>query len=551
MKNIIPVLAFFCFTNGIARAQAPFNTMDSLDINNITPLVLVHGDMWWNPGLGIASCEFPGRSHKHIQFASSLWMSGYDGGNNLHIAAQTYRKDGNDYWPGPLDAADTLTYATSQNWAKIWKINKTTIDSFRALRLHTISTTPASILTWPGKGNSYATGNAGVPLTITTDMAPFADINGNGIYEPLLGEYPAVPGDQALWWLFSDNGPTHSETKGRPLGVEVHAMSYGYKRGTLIDNVVYYEYTMVNKSLSNYHNTRLALWDDGDLGWAYDDFIGFDSVWRLGIFYNGINDDAGGGGHPTNSYGRHTPVVGITMIVLPGDAGGSYTPAGSFVYYHNDGSIIGNPTVDTEYNNYMRAKLRNGQHLTNDFGGHGVPSTGYGSGPNSNYVFTGDPGDTSQWSQCNTFSTPNDQKFILSSNDFNLNAGTSQKVVFALIATDTSAGGGCPEITFDSIKVVADTAWGVYHATAVNNVIKSSSPGIYPNPAHDKITIKSGSAGVEETVIIYNTLGQIVNVTLNRQGKKYEADVSLLPAGLYYVLCRDEHGQVIGKFLKE
>ena len=262
----------------MASAQAAFPTIDSVSINNISATVLVHGDMFWNPALEVAACEFPKGSGKSINFASALWMSGYDGGNNLHVAAQTYRQNGNDYWPGPLDSSDTLTYATSHDWAKIWKVNRTDIQYFQSLTTHTTTNTPANILTWPGKGNTHARGDGGDSLTVTTDMAPFLDLNSNGIYEPLLGEYPDVKGDQALWWVFSDNGPAHTETNGKPLGVEIHAMAFAYNRGTLIDNVVYFDYTVTNKSANNYSNFRLALFDDIDLGYYQDDFIGYDST---------------------------------------------------------------------------------------------------------------------------------------------------------------------------------------------------------------------------------------------------------------------------------
>jgi hypothetical protein len=143
-----------------------------------------------------------------------------------------FRKENN-----PYDSDNN--YTTSQSWAKIWKVTDTDIQQFQASAIHTMGNTPLSILAWPGKGNTYTTDNNGLPLTVNEDMAPFVDINGNGIYEPLLGEYPDIKGDEALWWIWSDNGPTHTETNGRPLDVEVHAMAYGYNRGTLINNVIY------------------------------------------------------------------------------------------------------------------------------------------------------------------------------------------------------------------------------------------------------------------------------------------------------------------------
>ncbi len=527
-----------------AGAQIPFNTKDSVDINNINAAVLVQGDMFWDPALEVAQCGFPKGTGKNCNFVSAIWMAGYDAGNNLHVAAQTYRQTGNDYWPGPLDAADTLTYHTSHDWAKIWKVNRTDIQYFQSLSTHTTANTPAAILTWPAKGNTNARGNGGIILHITGDMAPFVDLNGNGIYEPLLGDYPDIKGDQALWWVYSDNGPVHSQTNGRPLGVETHVMAYAYHRNSLIDDVVYFEYTLINKSPNTYHNFRFSLFDDVDLGYFLDDFIGFDSSWRMGICYNGTKDDGLSGGHPINSYGTNPPQVAMTMIVLPGDVGSSFIPAGSFVPFFNDLSVSGNPGVDTEYNNYMRARYRNGDHFKDN---HGI---------DVNYMYTGDPSISTQWSECALNNNPSDRRFVLSSNDFTLNAGGTEKIVLGLLVADSA--GGCGATSFDHIRTVADTAWGNYYSPPPPlppNTVKDPQDGkiaIYPNPAKDWLFVENkGTITGDVSITVCNTLGQVVSFATGITAAKYEADISGLPTGVYYVLYRTATAQIAATFVKE
>jgi len=557
MKTLLSIsLSALMLGNIAVNAQLPFNTMDSVNINNINAAVLVHGDLWWNPITQIAHCNFPATAPTNINFAGALWLSAYDGSGKLHVAAQTYRQDGNDYWPGPLDGSDTLTYATSENWAKIWKVNRTDIQYFQSLTSHTTGNTPASILTWPAKGNANAQGNAGAPLTITNDMAPFVDLNGNGIYEPLLGEYPDVKGDQALWWVFSDNGPTHTQTHGAPLGVEVHAMAYGYKRSTLIDNVIYYDYTLFNRSPNSYTGFRLGLFDDANLGYYMDDMIGFDSTWRMGITYNGTNNDGQSGGHPPGSYGTRMPVVGVTMIVLPGDIGTTNVPAGSFVYVDNDASAIGDPNTDTQCYYYMHAEINSVVHYTNTFQGPGSPCLSQGSGLPTNYVFSGDPSNPEQWSECSCGDNPFDQRFVMSSNDFTLSAGGTQHIVMALVTTNLDTNNGCPYASFDSINVVADTAWSIYHnplpVLAVANVTSNDQVHIYPNPAHDQLSVENANNNTSgESITIYNAIGQVMNAAIEKTGQKDVVDVSGLPAGLYNVLYRWNGGQTTAKFVKE
>jgi len=529
--------------------------MDSITINKINAAVLVHGDMWWDPATSAARCVFNADASHIINSASAIWMSGYDASGQLHIAAQTYRQVGNDYWPGPLDATGSLTYATSQSWAKIWKVYRSDIQYFRSLGTHTVANTPPMILTWPATGNAYAQGNAGAPLTITGFMAPFVDLNGDGIYEPLLGEYPDIPGDEALWWVFSDNGPTHSQSNGQPLGVEVHVMCYGYHRGTTIDNVVYYAYELINRSANNYNHFRIAQWDQFQIEQLHDDFIGFDSTWRMGVTYNATNCDSCGAGFGTPVGNPLPPMSAVTMVALPGDAAPVYVPVGSFSYYRNDSSSIGIPTVDTQYNNYMRSKSKLGGHVKDDFQGSGITSSGYNSGPDCNYVFTGDPGDNSQWSECAVNDDPGSECSILSSNDFTMLPGAIQKVVFALIAADTV--GGCPMTSFDSIRVVADTAWADYFTPLPPSSVSTvsavqTSPKLNPNPVSNQLCIQ----GISNTpgdiyITVYNAIGQVVNVAFVINGQQSQADVSTLPPGLYNLLYRNSGTQFCLKFIKE
>ncbi len=556
-KKLLVAAAILTCLNTISFAQIPFSTRDSVDINKLNAQLAVHGDMWWVPSPYGPGVEFPKHSGKYIGFASAVWMSGYDAANQLHVSAQMYRQTGNDYWPGPLDAAGNLSYATSLNWAKIWKVTRADIQAFRAMTSHTTASTPAAILTWPASGNTYAAGNAGAALTIPAgiDLAPFVDLNGNGIYEPLSGEYPDVKGDQTLWYVFSDNGPSHNETNGAPLKVEVQMMAYGYNRGTAIDNVIYYEYKVKNRSANNYHDFRISQFADLDLGYYHDDFIGFDSARRLGIMYNGSCADGADAGFPVNSYGMGQPVVGVTIVEQPGDVCGSYTPAGCFDYFNNDNGIVGNPTTDTQYNNYMRAKLRNGSHFTNDFAGPGISSKGFGSGAPVNYVFTGDLADTTQWSELASGNPPGDRKFLLTSNDFSLSAGQTQKMVIALLVTDTgvAAGGGCLHPSFPHIRALADTAWRAYcnppAPLSVENTAAGAGFAVSPNPAHDILHITMDE-GDDTQLSVYNAVGQAMHVPITGSGNSREISIANFPVGIYYLLYRNGATQQAVRFEK-
>lgn len=527
---------------GQLQAQTPFATIDSINVGKINASICVHGDMWHNPSASSAACFFPKGTVKSLGLAAGLWISGYDTSSNLHISAQTYRT-GVDYWPGPLDNTDTLTFATSQKWAKIWKVYRSEIQHFQFLvstGTATVDNIPQGILTWPAKGNTHAQGAGGASLTIDSDMAPFIDVNANGIYEPLLGDYPDVRGDEALWWVFSDNGATHSASNGKPLGVEIHAMAYAYGRSTLIDNVVFYNYKVINKSSNTYSNCRISQFADMDLGYFGDDYIGFDSTRGLGITYNGNNNDGGGAGSPANSYGTSIPVAGVKFMGASPGIG-----IGNFTYYNNDVSVIGNPTSDWQYNNYMRGRLRDSSFFTDDYSGSGTPSKGYGSGPQTQYVFYGDPGVSSEWSECSSNNVAGDRRFVLTTSDFTLSPGGASDITLALMTTNPDTSNGCPGVNFTGIRNIADLAQLVYDegglpplpAGVASVAAGTESVKIYPNPAHDRLYVESaGTLNNQHTIAIYNAIGQLIPASVSNTGQsKDEVNIAGLPQGVYYL----------------
>src|ERR1051325_1019438 len=111
----------------------PASAQIDLDINNVRTTLLNGGDMWWN--LNDARYEVPkvdpssGAPSVHALFAGAIWVGGIDAGGQLKIACQTYRQNGNDFWPGPLDANASVNSGTCDDYNKFWKVKGTDIDS--------------------------------------------------------------------------------------------------------------------------------------------------------------------------------------------------------------------------------------------------------------------------------------------------------------------------------------------------------------------------------------------------------------------------------------
>ena len=93
-----------------------------LNVNIVQARILNGGDMWWDL-LGNSKYEVPQGNNSKALFAGALWLGGLDQNNQLHVAAQTYRQSGNDYFPGPLDGpSGTTTQGVCSEVDRMWNV---------------------------------------------------------------------------------------------------------------------------------------------------------------------------------------------------------------------------------------------------------------------------------------------------------------------------------------------------------------------------------------------------------------------------------------------
>jgi hypothetical protein len=468
------------------RCQPATANID-LDINNVRARLMTGGDMWWDLGLQVAAYEVPKGSGHHSQFAASCWIGGLDQQNQLKVAAQTYRQDGNDYWPGALEGgypstnSPTISGDQCQNWDKFWKVDKSTINQFIEL-VKTGGDVSGSqfdvIRQWPGAQNPNATGATGLlgidqGTFATRTYAPFVDLNKNGIYEPNNGaqsEYPAITGDQYIWWVFNDAGNIKLQSQTPAIGVEIQTGAFAYATQDFLNDATFCQYRVINRGNLVIDSTYIAVWDDCDLGYAFDDYIGCDTSRGLGIQYNGNNQDGADGGFPTNSYGLNPPQVGLDFfqgpkrIIHRAGKTDTFQQLGmtNFTYYVNDASVIGNPRNGLQIYRYMTGSITDGERFSYDYQGPGITSKGYGLGPVVNSVFTGDPGTGHDWSECTCGNKTGDRRFIFSSGPFQLYPGAINDIVFGCVWAPQLKG--CPVTSFKGIKDIDDGAQALFES---------------------------------------------------------------------------------------
>jgi len=120
------------FKNEAGDCVTPSAQFD-MDINNVRARLLTGGDLWWN--LSDARYQVPksdgtGASLNAL-FAGAIWITGYDAGGNLKCAAQRYRGNGDDYWPGPV-TNNTVDKATCNKYDRFFNVYGADIEKAQA-----------------------------------------------------------------------------------------------------------------------------------------------------------------------------------------------------------------------------------------------------------------------------------------------------------------------------------------------------------------------------------------------------------------------------------
>jgi len=448
-----------------------------IDINNVRAMLLGGGDLWWNFSLPEYNVPKSTGSAPPVCaiFAGAIWITGFDAGQNLKCAAVRYRQNGNDYWPGPLTNGQ-VDAATCAQYDMHFSVLGTNIALAQTafLQKGSLTTTgdiPKDVLAWPAIGNQYLASDptlVGQTFNITDNLAPFEDFDGNGIYDPVKGDYPDIPcrnsqthayGDQMVFWVFNDVGNIHTESNGEAIGVQVNALAFAFQSTDAINNMTFYNYEIINKSSNKLFNTYVSQWVDPDLGCFDNDRVGCDTTRALGICYNGTTPDPDCG----NEYGYQSdlPIVGVDFFQGPLSDSGAEIGLSSFVYFTNGADFSQqDPSSAAQYRNYQTGFWNDGTPFTE--GG-----TGYNSGgPATKFIFPGNPAISNQWSECQVAKQlpPGDRRFVQSSGAFTLTPGISQFVTVGVVFVQPPGTGVglCPDYT-QNIDPADDEAQNLFN----------------------------------------------------------------------------------------
>ncbi len=595
MKTYLHLLFIFVVLQAIAQGPADVY----LDINQVKAFITndatnfykaTNGNNWDYQGY-----EVPKGSGKKSEFANSLWICGKDNNQNLRTAAQTFGGSRRDFWPGPLDSnGNSPLNGTAYFINNGFKVNKSSVDSFRiawqngAIQNGTY-VIPNSISKWPGNN----------PLHPTESLAPFFDVNIDGIYTPSAGDYPLIKGDQAIFSVFNDKGNNKSGSGSPAMGLEIHRLSYAYQCDSLAPNLdvvnytTFHEYKIINKGYSAYDSLIVGMMNLGQLGNPEDDYIGSDVQNEVAYRYNSdsIDEDK----FSLKGYQNETPIYAYKLLRTAGNDG--LDSDGDNIIDEADEKLIremkginyfvagttcdpiqfGIPNFNKDYYYALNGRYRTGLPLV--YGETGIPFMNSENIP-SLYCFPGlsDPQNLATnnnqvgpapvdsfgnsilinggWYEGNNGQSipnyPGDKYQVIHARITSLPVGGSRQFNIALIFTPNPQSKN-----FAALLPQAEQDWQTITTLYENNSLTNNCGTpvnlktiekntnqfkLYPNPSQGQVFITGLKKGKQTlTIQVYDMHGSLVKTHVETTTKDFiQLELKNLDKGLYFIQINNE-----------
>lgn len=461
---------------------------------------------------------------------SGIWVAGLDGAGNLKGAVD--RISSTDFQPGELDPLEPSLVG---NLIEIWPVKCADLEAHLQDYSDGVIDNPnAHIFAFPGKGNAqFEQYNSGATLPFTSQaLAGYYDQNNDALYEPVLGEYPAIevrgcpqvfPVRELAWSVFNDalDVPHPSGMAKLDMEVQRQVFQIGSLHEDVRDKTVFVRYKLINRGAEVLDSCFVGLYSDLSIGNPVDDYIGTIPERKLVIGYNADGNDEGG-------FGTAIPALGIKLLRAP------LSPVGDEIFELGLHSTL---SID-DPSNLSSAGIYN---LLNGRLPDGSP------GPAGGFVFPGNPGQADQpGTELALGNVPGKRRSLMSMGPFTLQPGAVNELIVAYYYSYEPGPSTVPE------QVVGLIEWANNIQNLFDNCLEDeenfcdfiteaphpSNPSglsIFPNPASGQFTVESKGAAFS-SIEMTDALGRTIQeIQLGVPALKYEVRVTDIASGMYFV----------------
>jgi len=326
----------------------------------------------------------------------------------------------------------------------------------------------------------YANWGAMVPYG-----APYDDVNNNGQYDPSI-DIPGIKNAEQTLFIALTDGFAESHYAGEGFGggtpsiyTDLRITAWGYSTVNSISNVHFIKFQIINKNAHPWTHTYMGLFSDPDLGDVNDDYIGCDSVRKMGFCYNGDNDDL--------VYGSAPPAVGF--LLLKGATNHSVIPnteigLTSFAFCSYEGNPVSICEVEPNGDPYGAYLYLKGIKYVENTPYMNPTTTPYSP---TKFAYSGDPESSSGWNESQgrilncggttgirvLVNSPGDRKLIMGmgAENFTMAPNDTQTIVISqLIARGSSNLNSVTKLKAlsDNIKNIYNGGFNLFHTISGN-----------------------------------------------------------------------------------
>jgi hypothetical protein len=562
-----------------------------IDINNVQAFVEPFGyqfDQHNGSATGSAKFEFPKDSKKSTLNSSALWIGGIDETGILHFAGDLYRNG--DIWfvSGPLSVnGDILSRndSTLYKWNKVWKLTKEEVEYHAFHYLESGYVPIEDIVTWPAHGDPA--------LYQAEELAPYVDVDGDGHYDPMKGDYPLIRGDQCTYFVINDYSAGSIPYYPIGLGLECHVMAYAFysNDSTALNNTIFMSYKVFNRSAHTYYDTYIGCFTYFSIGSLLDDFLGCDVSRSAYYGYNGDNYDEGG-------YGDNPPAQAVVLLGGPlmdnngtddlsGQCNESVNGVGfgdgipdnervgmsgftsfNLNYFPDSVNNQGNPSGSPALYNYLKGEWKDSTAIK--YGGNGSPATG-SYGPDARFMYSGlsdpcfygtggvTPNGPVEWTESTAGNAPGIRMGVGSMGPFTFEPGTMERMDIAYVASFADPGETAVETLMHSVDEVRatylqnPTYFGYQWLGMEQNQIdpQENKLVVYPNPVSNNLTFSYNGKDADANYTLTDMMGKIEMRGKLDHNESHTLDVSKLNAGIYILSITSKNGHSVAKVIKK